>query len=249
MRQQIRLWLDATLHRDVGQTSYNDENIEAAIAMGSYFFELSAEKRARPVDDMLSELTQVTVTDDDGVERGLDDVDIAGFGTLIGGAGAETVTKLVGNAVYHFSRHPDQWQAVIDDPTLIPNAVEETLRYTPPSQYQGRMCTKDVELHGVRIPAMSPTLLVTGAATRDDRQFDDPDRFDITRTPVLSLGFGHGVHSCLGAALARLESRIAIEELSRRFPRYEVVESGLERVQMSNVAGFGKLPVRRLRGS
>jgi cytochrome P450 len=87
-------------------------------------------------------------------------------------------------------------------------------------------------------------LLITGAATRDDRAFDDPDRFDITRPPALSLGFGHGVHSCLGAALARMESRIAIEELARRYPRYEVLEDGLRRVQMTNVAGYANVPVR-----
>ena len=247
MRQQVRLWLDTALHRDVGQSSYSEENQAAMVAMGAYFYELTAEKRLRPGDDMLSRLTQVTVEGDDGESHALDDIDIAGFGTLIGGAGAETVTKLIGNAVVLFWRHPDQWQAVIDDESLVPGAVEETLRYLPPSQYQGRMCVKDVELHGVRIPAMSPVLLVTGAATRDDRQFVDPDRFDITRPPSLSLGFGHGVHSCLGAALARLESRIAIEELARRFPRYEVIEDGLERVQMTNVAGYSRVPVRVVR--
>lgn len=92
---------------------------------------------------------------------------------------------------------------------------------------------------------MSPVLLMTGAATRDDREFENPDAFDILRPPALSLGFGHGVHSCLGAALARLESRIAIEELARRFPNYEVIDDGLRRVNMTNVAGYSNVSVRR----
>ena len=243
-RQQVRLWLDVALTRDVGQIEVSEANSAAMVEMGTYFYELAAEKRAHRTDDMLSRLTQVAVVDDDGNEVGLDDVAIAGFGTLIGGAGAETVTKLIGNAVVEFARHPDQWQLVLDDPSVIPGAFEELLRYLPPSQFQGRMSTRDVELHGETIPAMSPVLLVTGAATRDERQFTEPDRFDITRAPSLSLGFGYGIHSCLGAALARMESRIALEELARRYPRYEVIEDGLRRVQMTNVAGYSHVPVR-----
>jgi cytochrome P450 len=243
-RQQVRIWLDQVLTREVGQTDRSEANSAASVKMGTYFYELAAEKRAHPADDMLSRLTQVTTTDEDGKEVGLDDVAIAGFGTLIGGAGAETVTKLIGNAVVEFARNPDQWQLVLDDPSSIPGAFEELLRYLPPSQFQGRMTTHDVELHGVTIPKLSPVLLMTGAATRDERQFTDPGRFDITRPSALSLGFGHGIHSCLGAALARMESRIAIEELAKRYPRYEVIEDGLARVQMTNVAGYSQVPIR-----
>lgn len=246
MRQQVRLWLDQTLRREIGQPKASATSTDAAFAMGAYFYELSVDKRARPGDDMLSRLTQVEVEDDDGNVVGLDDVAIAGFGSLIGGAGAETVTKLVGNAVVEFARHPDQWAMVREDPSLIPGAFEELLRHQPPSQFQGRMAVRDVELHDTVIPAMSPVLLMTGAATRDERQFDDPDRFDITRPSALSLGFGHGIHSCLGAALARLEGRVAIEELAKRYPSYEVIESGLDRVQMINVAGWSNVPIRVL---
>ncbi len=243
-RQQIRHWLDAMLHREVGEIEPSAEAQQQGMAMGAYFYALAIEKRDHPGDDMLSRLTQVEVADDDGFMQKLDDAEIAGFGTLIGGAGAETVTKLVGNAVVLFGRHPDQWRMVLDDPGVIPQAVEEILRYQPPSQYQGRFAPHDVTLHGVTIPGGTPVILLTGAATRDERAFDDPDRFDITRTPVLSLGFGYGIHSCLGAALARMEGRIALEELGRRFPRYEVVEDGLRRVQMTNVAGYSRVPVR-----
>jgi cytochrome P450 len=243
-RQQIRHWLDIGLHREPGQVDPTPEGVAAAIAGAAYYHTLVGEKRLHPADDMLTRLTQVTVDRGDGEMTALDDIEIAGFAGLLGGAGAETVTKLVGNAVVLFARHPDQWQKVLDDPGRIPAAVEEILRYYPPSQYQGRYSVRDMTLHGVTIPAGYPVLLVTGAATRDDRFFTDPDRFDIERPPSLALGLGYGIHSCLGAALARMESRVAIEELARRWPRYEIDESGLRRVQMSNVAGYSNVPVR-----
>jgi cytochrome P450 len=246
-RQQIRHWLDVSLHRERGQVDPTPEGIEAGVASGAYFYGLAVDKRTNPGDDMLSRLTQVTVDRGDGVETMLDDAEIAGFATLLGGAGAETVTKLVGNAVVLFSRHPDQWKLVRDDPGLIPQAVEEILRILPPSQYQGRFSLGERTFEGGTIPAGFPVLLITGAATRDPRAFDRPDEFDITRPPGLAIGLGHGIHSCLGAALARMESRIAIEELARRYSTFDVDESGLRRVHMSNVAGYGNVPVRATR--
>jgi cytochrome P450 len=246
-RQQIRHWLDLTLHREPGTPEPTAEGMQAQFEMGTYFFELAAKKRQNPADDMLSRLTQVTVDRGDGVETGLDDTEIAGFATLLGGAGAETVTKLVGNAVWLFSRHPDQWQKVLDDIEVVPRAVEEILRILPPSQYQGRFSVQDREFEGGTIPAGYPVFLITGAATRDPRAFDRPDEFDIERPPNVAIGLGHGVHSCLGAALARMESRIAIEEIAKRWQRLEVDEAGLRRVHMSNVAGYSNVPVRAVR--
>jgi cytochrome P450 len=242
-RQQVRHWLDAMLTRDPGDMHPNAEGREAGFQMGAYFYGLAVEKRANPGDDLLSQLTQVTVDRGDGEQTGLDDIEIAGFATLLGGAGAETVTKLVANAFVLFHRHPDQWQKVLDDPSKIPPAVEEVLRYWPPSQYQGRFSMQDIELHGQVLEAGHPVLLITGAATRDERFFTDPDVFDIDRAPSHALGLGLGIHSCLGAALARLESRVAIEEMTRRWPRFEVDEGGLRRVHMSNVAGYASVPV------
>jgi cytochrome P450 len=246
-RQQIRHWLDVGLHRDPGQMGPTQEGIEAQIASSTYWLQLVAEKRKNPGDDMLSRLTEVTVDRGDGVETGLDDGEISGFAGLLGGAGAETVTKLVGNAVVLFDRHPEVWQRVLDDPAVLPRAVEEILRLLPPSQYQGRFSVADREFEGGTIPAGYPVLLLTGAATRDPRTFDRPDEFDIDRTPSVAIGLGHGIHSCLGAALARIESRIAIEELATRWRRLEVDQSGLRRVQMSNVAGYSNVPVRAIR--
>ena len=247
MRQQLREWVDISLHREPGRMEPTPEGTRAAADSGAYYYRLAAEKRARPADDMLSRLAEVTVDRGDGVATGLDDAEIAGFATLLGGAGAETVTKLVANAVVLFSRHPDQWRKVVDDPGRVPRAVEEILRYLPPSQYQGRFSVQDRTFEGATIRAGHPVLLLTGAATRDPRAFDRPDDFDVDRPPNVAIGFGHGVHSCLGAALARMESRIAIEELTRRWRRLEVDEQGLRRVHMSNVAGYASVPVHAAR--
>jgi cytochrome P450 len=244
MSQQVREWIDISLHREQGQMEPSPEAQAASRASSTYFYGLAVEKRQHPGDDMLSRLTQVTVDRGDGVETGLDDGEIAGFAGLLGGAGAETVTKLVGNAAVLFSRHPDQWQKLKDDPGSIPGAVEEILRYLPPSQYQGRFSVEDRTFEGGTIPAGHPVLLLTGAATRDPRAFDHADDFDVERAPNVAIGLGHGVHACLGAALARMESRIALEEIARRWQRLEVDETGLRRVHMSNVAGYANVPVR-----
>jgi cytochrome P450 len=247
MRQQVREWIDVSLHRERGQMEPTPEGMAASIASGTYFYELAGEKRRKPTDDMLTRLTQVTVDRGDGTQTGLDDGEIAGFAGLLGGAGAETVTKLIGNAVVLFSRHPDQWRRVVDDPEVIPGAVEEILRYLPPSQYQGRFSAEDRTFEGGTIPAGHPVLLITGAATRDPRAFERADDFDIERAPNVAIALGHGVHACLGAALARMESRIAIEELARRWQSLDVDEPGLRRVHMSNVAGYSNVPVRAVR--
>jgi cytochrome P450 len=246
-RQQIRHWLDASLERAPGQIAPSPENEQAVIEQAMYWHQLTVEKRKNPGDDMLSRLTQVTVDRGDGEETGLDDLEITGFAILLGGAGAETVTKLVGNAAVLFSRHPDQWQKIVDDRDKIPRAVDEILRFWPPSQYQGRYSVQERTLDGGTVPAGFPVLLITGAATRDPRAFERADEFDVERPPGITIGFGHGVHSCLGAALARLESRIALEEIIARWPRLEVDESGLRRVNMSNVAGYSNVPVRAVR--
>ena len=122
--------------------------------------------------------------------------------------------------------------------------MEEVLRYWAPSQYQGRWSTAETEWHGVTIPAHEPVLLITGAANRDERAYPDADRFSVARPLKLNAGFGHGIHTCLGAALARLESRVAFDELANRWPTYDVDEAGCRRVHMSNVAGYSSVPVR-----
>ncbi len=248
MRQQVRHWLDTVLTRDEGELDYGPQARAAAVEMGTFFYELAQHKRRQPDDGMITQLTEVEVAGDGGQMQKLDDVEIAGFAALLGGAGAETVTKLVGNAVVLFDEHREQWQLVLQDRSRIPNAVEEILRILPPSQYQGRFSMREAQLHGEVIPAGMPVILLTGSACRDEREFEDPDRFDITRPPNLSLGFGHGIHSCLGAALARMESKVAIEEIASRYPVYEVDRDALRRVHMANVAGYSHVPVHTGRG-
>ncbi|KUI38767.1 cytochrome [Mycobacterium sp. IS-1496] len=248
-RQQVRQWVDTSLHREPGQEEMSPEGMQAiAEAMGLYF-ELIAQRREKPQDDMFTRLVQAEIEREDGRMERLDDLEIAGFATLLGGAGAETVTKLIGNAAVTFARFPDQWQKLLDDRSKIPAAVEELLRYEAPAQYNVRRSMKDVTLHGVTIPAGKPVFLLGGSANRDPEAFTDADAFDIDRdrTEAQNLGFGYGVHSCLGAALARMESAIALERLLDFMPHYEVLWDQCRRVAMQNVAGWSHVPVRVLR--
>jgi cytochrome P450 len=178
----------------------------------------------------------------------LDDAEIAGFCSLLGGAGAETVTKLVGNAAYVFGEQPEHWERLQGDRTLIPNAVEELLRYEAPAQYAVRWTEREITLHGVTIPKGKAVMIVPAAANRDERAFPDPDRFDLDRPrdQAVNVGFGYGIHSCLGAALARMESAIALDMLLDFMPRYEVIREGLARVAMTNVSGWHNVPVQVL---
>src|SRR6202790_2091591 len=241
-RQQIRLWTDGFLHREENNPFATESGVAASMAMAEYFLELAREKRRKPDDLIISRLVTATSEDESGVTHRLTDEDIATFSVLLASAGSETVTKLMGNGVMAFHNNPDQWELVLADPGLIPGAIEEMLRLNPPSQYQGRFTTRDVVFDGGTIPAGSPTLLVTGAATRDPRAYDRPDEFDIRRGGATTLAFGYGAHSCLGSWLARLETRVALQQLRERWPRFDVDTDGLQRVTMSNVAGYSHIP-------
>jgi cytochrome P450 len=242
-RQQIRHWTDGFLHREPNNPFATESGVAASMAMNDYFLQLAQEKRRRPDDLIISRLVTATFEDEDGVTHRLTDEDIGTFAVLLAAAGSETVTKLMGNGIMAFHDNPDQWNMVLADPDLIPGAIEEMLRLNPPSQYQGRFTTRDVELEGGTIPAGSPTLLVTGAATRDPRAYDQPDVFDIKRGGATTLAFGYGAHSCLGSWLARLETRVALQQLREHWPRFDVNTDGLQRVTMSNVAGYSHIPV------
>jgi len=242
-RQQQRLWLDKSLERDEG-IGMSAESIEAVMKSGAYYYDLIQQRRAEPQDDMISKLIETEIVEDGEVRR-LDDIEITGFCTMLGGAGAETVTKLVGNAVVVFADNPDQWQKLRQDRSKITAAFEELLRYEGPSQYQIRTTTRDVTMHGKTIPAGDAVMLINGSASRDERFFPDADRFDIDRERKVgyNLNFGYGIHSCLGAALARMEGRMALETLLDLIPNYEIDRSGLQRVHMTNVLGWCNVPV------
>lgn len=247
--QQVRHWIDVSLERQPGQIGWTDRNMQATIDSGMYYYGLVQERRENPQDDMISRLIAAEIPGPDGAMRRLDDLEITGFAVLLGGAGAETVTKLVGSAVVEFARHPEQWQLLLDDRSLIPAAVEELLRYVGPVQYNVRYTLKEAELPSGTVPAHKPVFLMKASANRDPRAFTDAETFDITRdrTEAQNLGLGYGIHSCLGAALARLETAIALEHLLDFMPRFEVDFDGLQRVAMQNVAGYHHVPVRVLR--
>lgn len=247
-RQQVRLWIDELLHREPGQIEMSEAGVQAMAESWTMYYELIQQRRAEPQDDMITDLIAAEVERDDGEKTRLRGSEIAGFATLLGGAGAETVTKLVGNAATVFAQYPEQWQKLLDDPGKVPAAIEELLRYEAPSQYNVRRSTKAVHLHGVVIPAGKPVFLVGGSANRDPEAWTDPDIFDIDRdrAEAQNLSFGYGIHSCLGAALARMECAIALEKMLEHMPRYEVLWEGCKRVSMQNVAGWSHVPVRVL---
>jgi cytochrome P450 len=196
--------------------------------------------------NFLVENATVTMTfvDEHGVQRQLDEEEIINYSTLLAAAGNETTTRLIGWTGYLLAKHPDQRELLLKDRSLVPGAIEEILRYEAPSPVQARFVTRDVELHGTTVPEGSVMLLLTASANRDERRFADPDRFDVRRKIDHHVTFGYGLHFCLGAALARLEGRVALEEVLVRFPRWEVDEQNAERVRTSTVRGWHRLPVR-----
>lgn len=246
LQQQVRLWLDIALVRRPGQMRMARAGVDAMTQTGLLYYNLIQERRADPRDDMISALIAAEVDREDGTRTSLDDVEIAGFCTLLGGAGAETVAKWVGTATVLFSRHPEQWRQLRADRSGIPAAVEEVLRFEGPVQYDCRYTMADVHLHGTTIPAGSAVMLLGAAANRDERAFTDAESFDINRdrTEAQNLAFGYGIHSCLGAALARLESAIALDHLLDFMPEFSVDDAGLRRVAMTSVNGYGNVPVR-----
>jgi cytochrome P450 len=239
-QDQLRKWIDVVMRLEEG---VSEEKMDAMRHLGEYVHALYAERRSAPQDDLLSELIAAEVPRADGTTRGLDANEVIAFFTLLEFAGSETTARLLGWASVLLARHPDQRALLVDDPALIPNAIEELLRYEPPSPIQARLVTQDVEWHGTKVPARSKIALLTGAAGRDDREFTDPERFDVARTFDRHMSFGFGVHYCLGAHLARLEARVAIEEMLARFPAWSVDENDVELIHTSTVRGPVKVPI------
>ena len=197
-----------------------------------------------PSDDVMTELLNAEFDDTDGTRRKLSRQEVLSYIGLLAAAGNETTTRLIGWAGKVLAEHPDQRRQLAKDPTLCLRAIEELLRYESPSPVQARYVTEDVEHHGQKVPAGTVILLLTASANRDERRFEAPDRFDIHRQVGQHVAFGYGVHFCLGAALARLEGRIALEEVIKRFPEWEVDWDKAVRAHTSTVRGWEKLPVR-----
>jgi cytochrome P450 len=239
-RQELRRLSDLLVHREPGVHDVPPEGMAAALELVAYYDGMLSSRRRQRTDDLTSALIDAEVDGDR-----LNDQEIMGFLFLMVVAGNETTTKLLGNAWYWAWRNPDQRARPFSDPGRIPDWVEETLRYDTSSQMLARVARTDVELHGGVIPAGDRVLLLVGSANRDPRVFSDADRYELDRPEterqqIASFGFGR--HFCLGASLARLEARVALEELVAAVGDYDVDPDGIERVHSVNVRGFAALP-------
>ncbi len=197
-----------------------------------------------PTDDLMTEMLNAEFEDETGTTRRLTRDEILLYINMIAGAGNETTTRLIGWAGKLLAEHPDQRRELVDDRSLIPRAIEELLRYEAPSPVQSRYVARDVVCHGETVPEGSVMVLLNGSANRDERHFVDADRFDIHRDIGHHLSFGYGLHFCLGAALARLEGRVALDEVLKRFPEWDVDWEHAKMARTSTVRGWESLPVR-----
>jgi cytochrome P450 len=238
-QEAIRDRLDEGLHLEEGQEgTFDAEGMDGAEMFGEYI-DWRAE---HPSDDLMTEMLNAEFEDETGVTRTFTREEVSTFVSLLAGAGNETTTRLIGWAGKLLAEHPDQRRQVVEDRSLVPQTVEEVLRYEAPSPVQARYVAKDVEHHGHQVPEGSVMVLLNGSANRDDRQFPDGDRFDIHREAGHHLSFGYGIHFCLGAALARLEGRVALDEVLNRFPEWEVDWEHAEQARTSTVRGWASLP-------
>jgi len=237
-QEELRDAIDAGMSLEGGVTGGEGGPVDQA----DRFVKYVEWRRKHPSDDLMTELMNARFVDDHGDERTLRDDELLGYIALLAGAGNETTTRLIGWTTYLLDRFPDQRRRLAADRSLVPNAIEEILRYEAPSPVQARYVMRDVELHGTRIPEGSTLLLLNGSANRDEREFADADRFDVTRKDVHHLSFGHGIHFCLGASLARLEGRVALEELLARWTDWQIDHQGAEMARTSTVRGWKTLP-------
>lgn len=242
-RAQLRAWWDTFLAREEGQVAVPKAAVEASRKISHYIRGLIEERRRTPGDDMISRICHGEHVTPDGGKTTLSDHDVLMFCNLMAAAGSETTVKLIGNMLYALARHPDERDRIFVDPRLVEPAVDEALRYDTPSHYVARVTTRDVKLHGVRIPEGSWVYLLLGSANRDEREYPEPDRFIADRRPRRSVFFGSGRHICLGQFLARLEARVVLEEFARRFPRYRVIEGSERRVLTATVRGLAHLGI------
>ncbi len=239
-QEAIRDRLDEGLRLEEGQAvTAAAEPAFALEAFGEYI-DWRAE---HPSSDLMTDLLNAEFVDETGVRRRLARDEVLTIVQLLAGAGNETTTRLIGWAGKILAEHPDQRRELVADPSLIPNAVEELLRFEAPSPVQARYVNADVVHYGTSVPEGSVMLLLNGSANRDERRFPDGDRFDIHRSVGRHLSFGYGIHFCLGAALARLEGRVAIEEVLKRFPEWEVDKENAVQARTSTVRGWESLPV------
>ncbi|CAO5239847.1 cytochrome P450 [Frankia sp. AgKG'84/4] len=215
----------------------------ALAAVNELFSEYLDWRSEHPSDDLMTELLTAEFEDETGTTRRLSREEVLTYVNLLAGAGNETTSRLIGWTGKVLAEHPDQRRELVQDRSLIPGAIEELLRYEAPSPVQARLVARDVTHHGQTVPEGSAILLLNGSANRDGRQFADADAFDIHRRIPRHLSFGYGPHFCLGASLARLEGRVALDEVLNRFPEWTVDEDNARQARTSTVRGWERLPV------
>jgi cytochrome P450 len=243
-QEALRDRIDDTLRLDDGAMPDDvAANMARAQEQAQAFADYLDWRADHPSDDVMTELLRAEFDDEDGEHRCLTRDEVLNYVNLVAAAGNETTTRLIGWMGKTLAEHPDQRRQIVEDRSLVPGAVEEVLRYEAPSPVQARVVTTDVELYDRVVPEGAVMLLLNGAANRDDRKFPDGDSFDIHRHIDHHLSFGYGLHFCLGAALARLEGRVALDEVLQRFPTWEVDWDHAEQARTSTVRGWQRLPV------
>jgi cytochrome P450 len=210
---------------------------------GDGFEEYIEWRSHHPSDDLMTELLNAEFEDETGETRKLSRQEVLSYVGLLAAAGNETTTRLIGWTGKVLAEHPEQRAMLVDDRSLVPGAIEELLRYEAPSPVQARYIIHDVEHYGQTVAAGNVMLLLTASANRDPRKFEDADVFDVRRKIDHHLTFGYGIHFCLGAALARLEGRVALDEVLKRFPTWEIDWDHAVRARTSTVRGWEQLPV------
>jgi cytochrome P450 len=238
---QILHWVNTYFEREPGTRGSTARGIDAAKELAMYLFRLSKELRASgaPEGSLMHKLHHVEIAG----ERA-DDMRVAVHLNMLAIGGTETFPKVFSALLWRLAQSPDQRAACAADSALLPDAVHETLRIDMPTQMLGRTIARDFAMHGQSLRAGSGLLFLWGSANRDEREFADPDRFDIRRRAPRILSFGHGQHMCLGAHVARLEGRVLLEEVLRAMPEYEVDSAGIERLRSEFFRGFAALPIR-----
>jgi cytochrome P450 len=239
-QEAIRDKSDAALRTTPGKPMKVSQD---QLATGEAFAEYIDWRAEHPSDDLMTQLLQAEFEDETGTTRRLTREEVLTYVNVVAGAGNETTTRLIGWAGNVLADHPDQRRELVADRSLIPNAIEELLRYEPPAPHVARYVSRDVEHYGETVPEGSVMMFLVGAANRDDRRFPDGDIFDFRREVGQHLTFGYGIHFCLGAALARLEGRVALDEVLQRFPEWEVDRDNARLSPTSTVRGWETLPV------
>jgi cytochrome P450 len=236
----VRDKTDATLRTKPGKPM---EVRQDQVANSDLFADYIDWRAKNPSDDLMTTLLNAEFEDEHGETRTLTRDEVLTYTAVIAGAGNETTGRLIGWLAKLLAEHPDQRRQVVEDRSLIPKVIDETLRYEPTGHAIARYVAEDVEYHGTTVPAGSAMLLLLAAANRDERRYANPDVYDIHRDDIQHLTFGYGLHFCLGASLARLEGRVALDELLNRFPTWEVDESDIRLAPTSTVRGWERLPL------